>query len=51
MMLDGLNDQRNGYEQIRSLHLPNSVAPALRLSSAAAGQCDLQPELRRVAPS
>lgn len=28
MMLDGLNEQRNGYEQIRSLHLPNSVAPA-----------------------
>ena len=28
MMLDGLNEQRNGYQQIRSLHLPNSVAPA-----------------------
>ncbi len=28
MMLDGLNEQRGGYDQIRSLHLPNSVAPA-----------------------
>ncbi len=28
MMLDGLNEQRGGYEQIRSLHMPNSVAPA-----------------------
>ncbi|HKR26708.1 MAG TPA: amidase [Acidobacteriaceae bacterium] len=28
MMLDGLNQQRAGYEQIRKLHLPNRVAPA-----------------------
>jgi Asp-tRNA(Asn)/Glu-tRNA(Gln) amidotransferase A subunit family amidase len=28
MMLDGLNDQRKGYNAIRKLHLPNSVAPA-----------------------
>jgi Asp-tRNA(Asn)/Glu-tRNA(Gln) amidotransferase A subunit family amidase len=28
MMLEGLNDQRDGYEQIRTLQLPNSVAPA-----------------------
>jgi Asp-tRNA(Asn)/Glu-tRNA(Gln) amidotransferase A subunit family amidase len=28
MMLDGLNEQRSGYAQIRKLHLPNSVAPA-----------------------
>lgn len=27
MMLDGLNDQRKGYDVIRKLHLPNSVAP------------------------
>ena len=27
-MLDGLNQQRSGYEAIRKLHLPNSVAPA-----------------------
>lgn len=27
-MLDGLNQQREGYAQIRALHLPNSVAPA-----------------------
>ena len=29
MMLDGLNEQRKGYSEIRKLHLPNSVAPAL----------------------
>ncbi|HUH63746.1 MAG TPA: amidase, partial [Terracidiphilus sp.] len=28
MMLDGLNDQRGSYEPIRSMKLPNSVAPA-----------------------
>ncbi|MGA9464061.1 MAG: amidase, partial [Terracidiphilus sp.] len=28
MMLDGLNEQREGYEHIRALKLPNSVAPA-----------------------
>jgi Asp-tRNA(Asn)/Glu-tRNA(Gln) amidotransferase A subunit family amidase len=28
MMLDGLNDQRGGYEHIRALKLPNSVPPA-----------------------
>jgi Asp-tRNA(Asn)/Glu-tRNA(Gln) amidotransferase A subunit family amidase len=28
MMLDKLNDQRDGYPAIRALHLPNSVAPA-----------------------
>lgn len=28
MMLDGLNQQRDGYSAIRKLHLPNSVAPA-----------------------
>jgi Asp-tRNA(Asn)/Glu-tRNA(Gln) amidotransferase A subunit family amidase len=27
-MLDGLTGQRSGYEEIRKLHLPNSVAPA-----------------------
>ena len=28
MMLDGLGQQRDGYEAIRKLHLPNSVPPA-----------------------
>ncbi len=28
MMLEGLNQQRAGYQSIRALHLPNSVAPA-----------------------
>lgn len=28
MMLGGLNEQREAYEDIRKLHLPNSVAPA-----------------------
>ncbi len=27
-MLDGLNEQRSGYAQIRELHLPNSIPPA-----------------------
>ncbi|MGA8159469.1 MAG: amidase [Acidobacteriaceae bacterium] len=27
-MLDGLNDDRQGFVEIRKLHLPNSVAPA-----------------------
>jgi Asp-tRNA(Asn)/Glu-tRNA(Gln) amidotransferase A subunit family amidase len=27
-MLEGLNQQRDGYQAIRKLHLPNSVAPA-----------------------
>lgn len=27
-MLDGLNEDRSGYTEIRKLHLPNSVAPA-----------------------
>ena len=27
-MLDGLNEDRQGYVEIRKLHLPNSVAPA-----------------------
>jgi Asp-tRNA(Asn)/Glu-tRNA(Gln) amidotransferase A subunit family amidase len=28
VMLNGLNEQRSGYEQIRALKIPNSVAPA-----------------------
>ncbi len=28
MMLDGLNDQRSGYDAIRAVNLPNSVPPA-----------------------
>jgi Asp-tRNA(Asn)/Glu-tRNA(Gln) amidotransferase A subunit family amidase len=28
MMLDGLNQQRDGYSAIRKLHMPNRVAPA-----------------------
>ncbi len=28
MMLDGLNRQRTGYQKVRALHMPNSVAPA-----------------------
>ena len=28
MMLDGLNDQRSGYDAIRALDLPNSLPPA-----------------------
>lgn len=28
MMLDGLNEQRSAYAEIRKLHLPNNIAPA-----------------------
>ena len=28
MMLDGLNDQRGGYDKIRALNMANSVPPA-----------------------
>ncbi len=28
MMLDGLNEQREGYARVRALHMPNSVPPA-----------------------
>ena len=28
MMIDGLNQQRDSYDAIRKLHMPNSVAPA-----------------------
>ena len=29
MMLENLNDQASGYEEIHKLHIPNSVQPAL----------------------
>src|SRR6202790_5827946 len=29
MMLDNLNEQSKGYEEIYKLHMPNSVEPAL----------------------
>jgi hypothetical protein len=29
MMLESLNDQAKGYEEIYKLHIPNSVGPAL----------------------
>ena len=29
MMIENLNDQASGYEEIYKLHMPNSVAPAL----------------------
>jgi Asp-tRNA(Asn)/Glu-tRNA(Gln) amidotransferase A subunit family amidase len=37
MMLDGLNDLRGGYEAIRSLKIPNSVAPAFVFHPLPAG--------------
>lgn len=37
MMLDGLNQQREGYQKIRQLHLPNSVAPAYIFDPVPAG--------------
>jgi len=43
MMLDGLNEQRGGYDAIRKLDLPNSVPPAYvfhPLPPAKAGKAD-----------
>ncbi len=38
MMLDGLNEQRNGYDKIRALNIPNSVPPAYVFHPAPAAQ-------------
>jgi Asp-tRNA(Asn)/Glu-tRNA(Gln) amidotransferase A subunit family amidase len=49
MMLDGLNDQRSGYDAIRALDLPNSLPPAYvfhPLPAAKpmhAAECDVPP--------
>jgi len=37
MMLESLNDQAGGYEEIYKLHMPNSVAPALIFDPVVAG--------------
>ena len=37
MMLDGLNDQRDSYEPIRALKIPNSVPPAFVFHPLPAG--------------
>src|SRR5579871_6669813 len=37
MMLENLNDQANGYEEIYKLHIPNSGAPALNFDPVVAG--------------
>jgi Asp-tRNA(Asn)/Glu-tRNA(Gln) amidotransferase A subunit family amidase len=37
-MLDGLNQNREGYAAIRKLHLPNSVAPAFVFDPLAPGE-------------
>ncbi len=36
-MLDGLNQQREAYDAIRKLHLPNSMPPAFVFDPVAAG--------------
>ncbi len=46
MMLDGLNDQRGGYDAIRALKLPNSVPPAYVFHFQPA-QADSSAALRR----
>ena len=38
MMLEGLNEQRSGYDEIRALKIPNSVAPAYVFHPQAATQ-------------
>src|SRR5882672_5803351 len=37
MMLENLNDQSKGYEEIHKLHIPNSVEPALIFSPVVSG--------------
>src|SRR5467141_3763613 len=37
MMLENLNDQAKGYEEIYKLHIPNSVEPALIFSPVVPG--------------
>ncbi len=37
MMLENLNDQAEGYEEIYKLHIPNSVEPALIFSPVVSG--------------
>src|SRR5713226_1937291 len=37
MMLESLNDQAEGYEEIYKLHIPNSVEPALIFSPVVSG--------------
>ena len=54
MMLDGLNQQRQGYEAIRKLDLPNSMPPAYifdPLPPGAVVDTDQKPERISVAPA
>src|SRR5882672_8669484 len=37
MMLENLNDQAKGYEEIHKLHIPNSVEPSLIFSPVVSG--------------
>ena len=37
MMLDGLSQQRKSYDEIRALHIPNSIAPAFVFDPLPAG--------------
>ncbi|MGB9289842.1 MAG: amidase [Terracidiphilus sp.] len=39
-MLDGLNDQRSGYDKIRALNLPNSLPPAYVFHPAPAAKAN-----------
>ena len=43
MMLSGLNDQREGYDAIRALKLPNSVPPAFVFHPQPAAKAELVP--------
>ncbi|MGA9672142.1 MAG: amidase [Terracidiphilus sp.] len=44
MMLDGLNDQRDSYEPIRALKIPNSVPPAFVFHPLVAAKATQSPE-------
>jgi len=54
VMLDGLNEDRQGYEKVRKLHIPNSVAPAFVFDPLPPGvsvDTDRQPAVYSQAPA
>jgi Asp-tRNA(Asn)/Glu-tRNA(Gln) amidotransferase A subunit family amidase len=54
MMLDNLNEQAKGYEEIYALHIPNSIEPALLFDpvvNAAKYETERKPERMSAAPN
>src|ERR1700676_4222579 len=49
MMLDNLNQQAKGYEEIYALHIPNSVDPALIFDPVLPGmKCETQRKAMKI---